>query len=306
MAISQADIDRIKKVAKQKKNYNKWYGMKKGLLTYLDLPVFLPLKVHLQHGAGMIYRNDVPDPLVLETKYRYIFLCNSYQKNICQQYLPDKNICVSGSVFPLYRQKKGIVQHQNAEGSMFFPVHSTESIQAYDNIDRTLENLAQLPDYLKPIKVSIYYKDLLRGLNKVYEDCGYETFTNGHRNDTLFIDRFYASLKNVKYAFGTTIGSQTYYAVEMGIPYFVIGDMPLHINRNNTYYPEGKIELKDYKRIGYAKFEQARSIFIADNFTDGINITKEQRSFVENSIGFNEKISKRLLKELVLASLFRV
>ena len=304
MAITAKDIERIHKIKKKKRDYQEWYGMKKGLLSYLDLPRFLPLKAHIQHGAGMIYRNDVPDPQVLNAKFKNIFLCNTYQKEICEKHLPDKDIYVIGSIFPLYRQKQGIVQDENAQGTLFFPAHSTESIKAFDNIEKTLKILSDLPDELKPIKVSIYYKDLLNGLNKIYEENGYETFTNGHRKDPSFIDNFYKTLKTVKYAMGTTLGSQTYYAVEMGIPYFIMGDIPVSVNEGNVYLPEGTIKPQDRIRHGYAKHDQVRSLFMKEDFINGFEITREQKEFVLKTIGYFDKIPKQTLKKIVLKSAF--
>lgn len=302
MAITPADIRRIERIKRKKRNYIEWYGMKKALLTYVGLPSFFPLKAHLQHGAGMIYRNDEPDPGVLGTKYKNIFLCNRYQANLCKKYLPEKNLYVVGSIFPLYRQQQDIVQDESAEGSLFFTAHSSEAVKAYDNIEKTLNILDNLPDYLKPIKVSIYYTDLLKGLNKIYEAQGYETFTNGHRGDTQFVDKFYQTLKSVKYAIGTTLGSQTYYAVEMGIPYLIIGDPPELVNEGNEYYPKGTIQVKDYVRHGYTKYYQARSLFVPEDVTHSVAVTPEQRAFVRQSIGNEDKISSTQLKKIVLKS----
>lgn len=304
MAITSTDIDRIKRIKRQKRNYIEWYGMKRALLTYLGLPGFYPLKAHLQHGAGMIYRNDVPDPGVLKTKYKNVFLCNTYQKEICKKYLPEKDIYISGSIFPLYRQQKGITQSDKAQGTLFFTAHSTEMVEAYDNVEKTLEILDRLPDYLKPIKVSIYYIDLLRGLNEVYERNGYETYTNGHRQDTSFVDSFYKTLKSAKFAMGTTLGSQTYYAVEMGIPYFIVGDIPEYVNQGNEYYPDGAIKVKDRAKYGYAKLDQAYSLFIKNDFTSTVRITEEQKAFVMRSIGHNDRIPREELKKVVLRSAF--
>ena len=304
MAITPADFRRIYRIKRKKRNYIKWYGMKKALLSYVGLPQSFPLKAHLQHGAGMIYRNDQPDPGVLETKYKNVFLCNRYQADLCKKYLPDKNIYVVGSIFPLYRQQQGIVQDEDAEGSLFFPAHSTEAVRAYDDIEKTLNILDNLPDYLKPIKVSIYYTDLLNGLNTVYEDQGYETFTNGHRGDTQFVDKFYQVMKSVKYAIGTTLGSQAYYAVEMDIPYIIIGDPAKLVNEGNEYYPEGAIQVKDYVRHGYAKHYQARSLFVPEDVTHGVAITPEQRAFVRQSTGSDDKISRTQLKKVILKSFF--
>ncbi len=289
---------------RKKRDYIKWYGMKKALLTYVGLPRFFPLKAHLQHGAGMIYRNDVPDPHVLETTHQNIFLCNKYQKQICTKYLPSKDIHVIGSVFPLYRQRQGIIQDENAEGTLFFTAHSSESIEAYDDIEKILNTLEQLPDYLKPIKVSIYYTDLLRGLHEIYEKNGYKTFTSGHRNDVTFVDSFYQTLRSAKFAMGTTLGSQTYYAVEMGIPYFIVSDVPKHLNRGNVYLPKGELKVKDRAKHGYVKHDKARSLFVKNDFNHPARITEEQRSFVRHSIGYYDKIPREALRKIVSQTVF--
>ena len=302
MAITPADIRRIHRMKRKKRNNIEWYGMKKALLAYVGLPGFFPLQAHLQHGAGMIYRNDVPDPGVLETAYQNVFLCNRYQKDICRKYLPEKSIYVIGSIFPLYRQQQGIVQDENAEGTLFFTAHSSESVQAHDDIEKTLSILNNLPDYLKPVKVSIYYTDLLKGLNKVYEDHGYETYTNGHRRDRRFVDTFYQTLKSVKYTMGTALGSQTYYAVEMGIPYLVVGVPPKLINEGNEYYPEGAIQARDYIKHGYTKHHQARSLFECRDLSQGVKITQDQLAFVRKSIGYTDKIPRKQLRKIIIKS----
>lgn len=302
MAIIPADVRRIHRMKRKKRSYIEWYGMKRALLSYVGLPSFFPLRAHLQHGAGMIYRNDVPDPGVLKTKYQDVFLCNNYQKHICEKHLPEKDIYVIGSIFPLYRQQRGIVQDENAEGTLFFTAHSSESVRVYDNIERTLDILDNLPDYLKPIKVSIYYTDLLRGLNQAYEDRGYETFTNGHRNDQQFVDNFYQTLKSVKYTMGTTLGSQTYYAVEMGIPYFIVGDDPEIVNQGNTYYPKGSFRIQDRTEHGYAKHYQASALFVHATTVHKVAITPDQRAFVRAGIGSDDKISKAQLRTIITKS----
>ena len=303
MSITESDIKRIKYYSKHKPDYNKWYGMKKGLYSYLRLPQLIPLKAHLQHGTAIIYRNNIPDPLVLNSKFKNVFLCNSYQKQICNKYLSKKDIYIIGSIYPLFRQNSGIFQNTDASGTLFYPAHSTEKIRAVENIEKTLEILKKLPDYLKPIKISIYYKDLLQGLNIPYENNGYETVTNGHRNDQSFINNFYETLKSVKYTMGTTLGSHTYCAVEMGIPYFIIGDIPNYINEGNDYVPAGTFNGENIAQLGYLKHIQARSLFIKTDFRSSLEITKEQKEFVMNSIGYYEKISSAHLKRIILKSL---
>ena len=300
MPITEEDLQQIKRYEKKiLPKYPHWYGNKKILYDYVELPQYLPAATHLQHGANTIYRNGKPDHLVLNNDYPVVFLSNTIQKEVCEKFT-EKPVYVIGSLFPYYRKMNEIRQDTQTAGTLAFPTHSTRDISAEVNWKRYAEELKALPEKYQPICVSLYFIDVLKGAHTFFEAEGFDVCCNGHIADERFVERFYDNMKRFRYTTGNEIGSFMYYAVEMDIPFFIYGSRGRYVNfGKNKDVPDQVYKID--KEHGYSKHEEARQLFCYDDL-ENVKITESQRAFVLKALGVNDALPKEEIRKIIVSA----
>lgn len=227
MAISEEQGARIRAFEQQAvPKYPYWYGMNRALYKSIGLPETQPVSCHLQHGAVMMYNTQKPDYFTLNNPYPVIFLDNEEQLQFCKNYQAKpitKPMHIVGSIFPRYRRTQGIESRPDAKGSLAIISHTTHSITVDSDWQRLIQEYKALPKQYHPITISIYYRDYLLGLHELFIEEGFDVITSGHMADPTFVDNFYEHLAGFKYVVANDLGSHLYYAIEMGIPFFLHG-----------------------------------------------------------------------------------
>ncbi|MGH1335766.1 MAG: hypothetical protein ACRBFS_06525 [Aureispira sp.] len=304
MAISEAQGERIRAFERKVlPKYPYWYGMKEALYKSVGLPPKQAASCHLQHGAVMMFHTQEPDHLTLNTPYPVIFLDNEEQVEFCKNYKAKpitKPMHIIGSIFPRYRRSQNIVQRPDAKGSLIFISHSTPVTKLNSNWKKLIEEYRQLPEQYHPLTFSIYYRDYLLGAHETFIEEGFDVVTAGHISDPRFVDNLYDTMSQFRYVAGNDIGSNLYYAVEMGIPFFLHGE-------------EGKYEVTNYdaslkksnkevfKQSDYGRLEQIFRLFrpTAEVLEAGVEITPEQREFVLKMTGYHVALSDEEVKAII-------
>jgi hypothetical protein len=207
----------------------------------------------------------------------------------------EKPVVILGSPFVLYRRMKNILLRKDAKGTVVFPHHSTKSTQAEYELEEYCKALHSLPEDFKPVTVCLYYMDMpLQG--PIFERNGFRVVTAGRPQWTgfRFVNRFYDILSKHQYSTSNLIGSYTFYAVEMGIPFFLSGK-------------ETTIKL----RPGQKKLT-SDTVFKNSDFMENLmrifygitrSISEEQRKVVLDEVGINDNLSPRELRRLFIKNL---
>lgn len=256
------------------------YGFGKYLRKYAYYPSFLPLNIYFSHGvthhdspAAHEYENNAPSILFFSPR-----LTNVYKKN-------SKKPCatiLSPNVF--YRRKFNIKKEKEAVGTIAFPCHSTPGIDDLTDYKEYCEKLKSLAVEFHPISVCLHYHDINKGSHKIFMDNGFEVLTAGNPFHPEFIERYYNILKNGKYVTSNELGSYTYYALEMGIPFLHYGSPVNFINVEDRNIEKGFYDsFKKSKQMG-------RALKILGSFST--EVTEEQRKFVERELGVYDSISR--------------
>lgn len=298
MAITSKDIEAIQYYSKKSiPKYPYWYGMKKALYEMVDMPDWLPASCHLEHGAVSMFKQGKPNTLILSNPYPVIFLSNKEQLDHCKAYPIKKPAYILGSLFPRYRRFKEIEKSPSAKGSLIFTGHSTKSIGIKSDWDRLVAEFKALPSIYHPLTVSIYYIDYLKGAHKPFLEAGFDVVTAGHISDPSFINNFYDSLRQFNYVISTDVGSHLYYAVEMGIPFFIYGTPSSYLNEDKELQERGKV----YKMKDLKEFDGVSQLFTPtiEEIKAGINITEEQKNFVHQKIGTQEALPFEEIKAII-------
>lgn len=266
------------------------YGLHAIIREYAGCPPSIPLYCRYEHGWDPLPRPDPYDamtdkPLMLVWSKRRLELWNKE----CS--IPA---AVVGAPFVHYRKSRNIEQDIGARGTVAFPAHSTSTIDAVFNVDEYCEALKSLPSEFQPITICLHLHDMERKKDELYKKHGFNVVHAGPIwvLGFEFVQNFYEILRRHKYATSNQIGSYTFYSVEMGIPFFILGESAELDNSGEPLMPL-KFNYADYP-IG----EYATELFRGPTQT----ISAEQKKFAEDELGVYDCLSGTELRELLTVS----
>jgi predicted O-methyltransferase YrrM len=269
------------------------YGMGRHLRTYGYYPPWLPLCIATDHGPS---QRDVPTFLDLRERAPFMFY---HSRRLVEQWrkVSGKPCAVMFSPFVYYRRRNRITVSASAKGTLAFPAHSTNLIDSSYEIEEYVESLLSLPTRFHPIGACLYYRDIHKGRHKIFENCGIPVYTAGHIYDRRFTERFYEILSNFSFSTSNHFGSYAFYAVEMGIPFFIHGTRPVMLNKGDPNAPEGIYD-------PLARFEQRR---LATNLFSGLPeaVNDEQTRFVQTELGVLDGMGRLRTSAVLYYSLLK-
>ena len=301
MAIDPAVVERVHHYERRAvPKYPYWYGMKKALYESVGLPQWWPVSCHLQHGVGMWHAKQEPDFLAIQSPYPLLLVDNQAQVELCKNFdhpRLNKPVYPIGSIFARYRKHKGITQRADAKGTLAYPSHSSLLVAAQLDWESLAKTYQQLPAQYQPVTICIYFKDFLKGVHEIFLRAGFDVVMAGHMYDPLFVDTFYDILSRFKYVVSNDNGSYIYYAMEMGIPFFMHG-IPAYYSVDaaeqdsyGTYYQQHHF---DHYRNIYQLFTPTPAAIEA-----GITITPEQQAYVDDIMGTHEALASDDIRRLI-------
>ena len=269
------------------------YGLNLILRKLIRYPYFLPLPCWYDHGVSPLMRDYDLFPV---KNHKSLILTNN--KDLAEKWENKFNIpCfVSGPFFIRYRRLINIKMFNFARGTVVFPGHSSSLVKSFFDISKYCEKLLLLPVDFHPITICLYWYDL--EWKKEFEKYRFNVVTAGDPYSKKFVDNFYNILRKYKYSTSNEIGSYTFYSVEMGIPFFILGTESLKINKNaiDPNVPE------EYRVTDSYQGKKLKKLFDTGPIR---HITKEQKECVSRYIGENEWLSRKKLKKVLLKFIFK-
>jgi hypothetical protein len=242
-------------------------------------PKWLPLFIYSDHGVT----NDSGfSPHELTNNSNVHFTFNVERSTNSANSIKKEVKCVPHP-WVTYRRKNNITQNINAIGTLIFFSHSTSGtdFMGHDT-DEYFDELKRLPDKYQPIVLCMHMHDICKGYHKNLHKHGIPIVTAGNTSSIYFVDRFYNMVRQFKYACSNSVGSQLYYCIEMGIPYFLIGSMPKAIN-----YSSNKVIGVDPEPFQKEVLNIEKNIFYAR--CDDVSL--QQKIYVEWMLGLNSGVS---------------
>ncbi|WP_163339199.1 hypothetical protein [Desulfopila sp. IMCC35008] len=274
------------------KCYKYWvsevYSIGRLIRDYGFYPQFLPLYVYSNHGVTFDYKdNGIPE----HERNNDAFCMFCYDNDNTKYYRKNtgKRCYTLFSPFVFYRRKMKIQQDADSSGTLVFPAHTTPNISNVSNVSKFIDDLNELPDSHQPVCVCLHYHDIVNGDYKIYLDNKIPVYTAGSPYDPIFVERLYSLLKMFKYSASNQIGTYTYYSIEMGIPFFIIGERPRLINHNDMQIKKGVLELTEHDKY-------------SDMFNkDVLELSKDKIELCRDKLGLDYGVS-RIKMALILYS----
>lgn len=253
---------------------------------YCRFPVYLPIPFYMEHGwtpSGEAIPSD------LRTKKKLMLVFNTKRE---EAWKAKSNIpvVIMGSPFIHYRRHNGLVKELEAKGTIAFPGHSCETTDIKYSIGKYCNSLLSLNEAFHPITICLHDEDIRKGAAESFSKFGFEIECAGSRYDIRFVQNFYNILNRHQYATSNEVGSYTFYAVEMGIPFFILGEIPISrkIGSNPDIPSEFSILTGINGKIAYDLF----------NTGPVKHISETQKNYVYQEMGIDSCISQTELKKI--------
>lgn len=271
------------------------YNINNIIKDYARFPKFLPGSFYSEHGWTP-YEYHSPSNLDTEQKLFLVFSNRRVAEWKKNNNIPVVNV---GSPFVHFRHMNKIEQDPHAKGTVAFSAHSgTVRIAEFD-YESYGNALKSLPEEFHPITICMHFDDIKHGRDKRFKNFDFKIVTAGDRNDKNFVLNFYSILRQAKYTTSNSIGSNVFYAIEMGIPFFIYGEPAVILNPDptvETLAPEREfINDTQYGKVCYNLFDTGPITYF----------TKAQLEFVEEELGINDCISPERLNRVLWGNFIR-
>jgi hypothetical protein len=196
---------------------NAYYGIDRIFKRYAGLPDMYALKAVVPHGIhiGVRYvwdkERDAPLPV--------IFCYPSFRQHA---YMAQSSKVIIPSASPFLYVMAMLRDQPRPErrGTIFFPVHSMDTVTVVMDFEQLAERLANLDAEYQPVTVCVYWKDYLLGHHLPFQKRGMRVVSAGHRYDPNFLFRLYHLCSQHRYASGNRVGSHLFLSAAAGCAFF--------------------------------------------------------------------------------------
>ena len=259
-------------------------------------PKILPLYIYSDHGAGLhskLYEHEINNNSNIHL---------TWHPEKYRRYKSVEKCSLIRVQHPWisYRRKHGIKLDESRKGTLVFFTHHVPGLH-WENHDTNeyFDLLRALPEKFKPIVLCLHMHDINAGHHKKLKRHGFPIVTAGNSSSIKFVDRFYELIKKYSYASSPRWGSQTAYCVELGVPYFFLGERPKLINESHDQLPIGEVGYKDETHEDYDLRANELFRYPVDK------VTQEQRAFVEALLGVDANVTRTQLCWILWREFFR-
>lgn len=266
------------------------YGYNLILKKYCKFPWYLPLPAHMEHGWSPLdepLKSDLAEdkPVMLVFSQRRAKIWAKKSK------IP---VFTMGAPFILYKKMQRISQKKDARGTVVYPSHSTYFARSRFDIEKYCRFLKKLPKEFQPITICLFWLDYIDKRSDIYRKYDFKVTSAGVKiaNSLDFVKKFYKILSSHKYATSNDVGSYTFYAVDLGIPFFLSGKMPTVINRGGRDKNIQEFARSDDFALGV----KANELFSTGPIT---TISTVQRNFVAREMGVGDRLTGKQMNQLM-------
>ena len=279
-----------------------WYNWSSELYSFgkcfrhmARYPKFLPIFVTSDHGVGLgvnLFSNE------LNSKSKVHLTWNPVKES---RYKNSSNPRVIRVPHPWIHYRRTFSRSRSLEtkGTLVFFTHHVPGIiwEGHDT-EEYFAQLRALPTKFQPVVLCLHMHDINAGHHKKLRQHGFPLVTVGNTSSTKFVDHFYDLIKDYAYACSPDWGSHAAYCVELGIPYFFLGNRPKLINMSHTDMQLGEVVPLDNSHVEIqAQAEKLFSLPVAE-------VTPEQCAFVESMLGLDSRITSGKLSRILWCEFF--
>ena len=256
------------------------------LKEVIGWPHALPIPVSMDHGMSI---RAEPEVVEMPDQYR-LHLAWSEWRTVGEKRRKSTQIVRIEHPWVSFRRERKIGPTGKIQGSVFFFPHSVPGKPLpIDNIHLGLEELRLGPRPLRPAAIMVMMHDVHLGLHESLRKHGLPLLTAGNTSSPLFVHRFYEIVRNFSAGASTSVGSQSFYLEEMGVPFALVGDPPEY-----PPIPEDQLGPGDSER--YRNWIRTFALGSSSSQT-------EKTELLESALGLSGAVSHRELRQIFIREL---
>lgn len=267
---------------------NDWYGHSTILKKFLGLPKSCQFKFIIEHGTFL--SEQVAD-IELESNLQSFITYSKYRVDVLKRLRPH-----AYAIGPLihyashYLTNEELKKEKKRLGKtiLFFPSHSLIGLTNEYDMEWSYKKIKSISKGFDTIRVCLYWKDILLGRHKFYQEKGIECITAGHILDPLFLPRVKSIIETADLTISNDASSPLSYCIYMNKPHIIFYQRPKMSGKKYFY----KI-MSDYWRS--KPYNQIVEEFSKISF----RITDKQRKLIDYYCGTSCIQSKSELNRIV-------
>lgn len=274
LALMSYDIKELRTVEKYHQNdfYYNAYILKK----YCEYDIKKPLACTTEHiGIALdsyIWELDVNDniPLIVTmSDFRKDVISNKVSVPVYSigPYIAYAEPFLSENKFKYYKNKLG-------KCLTVFPTHSTHWVDVSYDTEAFCKKIKEIKNAYSfdSVRICLYWKDIINGFHKIYQDNGFKCVSAGHIYEKNFLPRLKSIIELSDVTMSNAYGTHVAYSFCLNKPHFLFKQEYNHkVHKRDD-------QMKEIKR----SVIQENNILFENLF--GIykeKITKEQKTFAE-------------------------
>ena len=262
-------------------------------------PRLLPLFFSSDHGvnwSSIFWKNE-------QESKGIDYLTWNYKKFLNHKNKSKKKVHYVPHPWTFYRRTLRATETPNREGTLvFFPHSTSNSVVRYNSLDGYFNELENLDNKYHPLVLCLSHHDVNKGLHSQLRKYSLPIITLGNATERNFVDNFYNVLNNFKYATSPDYGSQVCFAIEAGVPYFLLGEKPQYFEIN---------ELGEQ-----TPFRSQRIIYDSEEISEHehfLDLLREKKDFIDEEVkkiankylGLEKQTSRRHVTWIIWVSLIK-
>lgn len=268
---------------------NDFYGHATVLKNFIGWQNDIPLPFAIEHGAfagNFVWDVDANSPVPA-------IMCIPTRRISVLQNKTDKSV---ESIGPLIQYASSLLTEEQinfekkrlGKNVLVFPAHSTHHVAATYDVQKLVDKIKSIANHFDSVRVCLYWKDILQGVDSFYEQAGIECVTAGHIFDPMFLPRLKSLLTIADMTMSNCNGSYIGFSILMGKPHYLWNQpVELTAKANDILQRDrsdcnGKDELTTQLDCIFTDFNEVVSLEqwkFADAYW-GIGVSKSKTEFI--------------------------
>ena len=173
---------------------------------------------------------------------------------------------------------------EERKGTLAYFPHTNPNTDLNFDVDKYISQLCALPREFQPIVICLMVHDVKKDLHEHLRKYDMPLVTAGNTNSQYFVDNFYTLAGNFRYTTSPEIGSHTFYLIEAGIPFFLLGDKTSRtVTKATVNRTEGQIinEISNLSSEDFSIFNEIQAALAEPS----AEVTTQQRDIAQELLG---------------------